>query len=103
MALALTIGGAGTTILLASQPAGLTVAPVTVDWEESSSLKHNNTKKHTSEPAASSAAAAPAAPSEPAAEPGPAAPETEPEEDDPMAGSAEEVDHENAAFPHFVQ
>ena len=53
MALALTIGGAGTTILLASQPAGLTVAPVTVDWEESSSLKHNNTKKHPSEPAAS--------------------------------------------------
>lgn len=44
MALALTIGGAGTTILLASQPAGLTVAPVTVDWEENSSLKHNNTK-----------------------------------------------------------
>ena len=50
MALALTIGGAGTTILLASQPAGLTVAPVTVDWEESSSLKHNNTKKHTLRP-----------------------------------------------------
>lgn len=141
MALALTIGGAGTTILLASQPAGLTVAPVTVHWEESSSLKRNNTKKYTSEPAASStaeepaaaedeaaeqeqpaasvsapaasvttaepaassAAAAPAAPSEPAAEPGPAAPETEPEEDDPRAGSAEEMDHENAAFPHFVQ
>lgn len=61
MALALTIGGAGTTILLASQPAGLTVAPVTVDWEESSSLKHNNTKKHTSEPAASSTAEEPAA------------------------------------------
>ena len=68
MALALTIGGAGTTILLASQPAGLTVAPVTVDWEESSSLKHNNTKKHTSEPAASSTAEEPAAAEDEAAE-----------------------------------
>ena len=68
MALALTIGGAGTTILLASQPAGLTVAPVTVDWEESSSLKHNNTKKHPSEPAASSAAEEPAAAEDEAAE-----------------------------------
>ena len=68
MALALTIGGAGTTILLASQPAGLTVAPVTVDWEESSSLKHNNTKKHTSEPVASSTAEEPAAAEDEAAE-----------------------------------
>ena len=68
MALALTIGGAGTTILLASQPAGLTVAPVTVDWEESSSLKHNATKKHPSEPAASSTAEEPAAAEDEAAE-----------------------------------
>ena len=68
MALALTIGGAGTTILLASQPAGLTVAPVTVDWEESGSLKHNNTKKHPSEPAASSTAEEPAAAEDEAAE-----------------------------------
>ena len=30
MALALTVGGAGTTILLATQPAGLTVAPAAV-------------------------------------------------------------------------
>ena len=33
MALALTVGGAGTTILLATQPAGLTVAPAAVEWE----------------------------------------------------------------------
>ena len=61
MALALTIGGAGTTILLASQPAGLTVAPVTVDWGESSSPNRSNTKKHSSESAASSTAEEPAA------------------------------------------
>ena len=33
MALALTVGGASTTILLATQPAGLTVAPAAVEWE----------------------------------------------------------------------
>ena len=32
MALALTVGGASTTILLATQPAGLTVAPAAVEW-----------------------------------------------------------------------
>lgn len=33
MTLALTVGGASTTILLATQPAGLTVAPAAVEWE----------------------------------------------------------------------
>lgn len=129
MALALTLGGAGTTFLLASQPAGLTVAPVTVDWETSDHLKQTKEKPSASasstaeesavsepceetaesassiatepEAPASSAAAEPVA-EEPAAEPEPAAPETETPAD-PMAGSAAEVDHENAVFPHFQQ
>ena len=129
MALALTLGGAGTTFLLASQPAGLTVAPVTVDWETSDQLKQTKEKpsasasstaeesaisepcEETAEPAssiatepeapASSAAAEPVA-QEPAVEPEPAVPETETPAD-PMAGSAAEVDHENAVFPHFQQ
>ena len=129
MALALTLGGAGTTFLLASQPAGLTVAPVTVDWETSDHLKQTKEKpsasasstaeesavsepcEETAEPAssiatepeapASSAAAEPVA-EEPAVEPEPAVPETEMPAD-PMAGSAAEVDHENAVFPHFQQ
>lgn len=129
MALALTLGGAGTTFLLASQPAGLTVAPVTVDWETSDHLKQTKEKpsasasstaeesavsepcEETAEPAssiatepeapASSAAAEPVA-EEPAAEPEPAAPEAEMPAD-PMAGSAAEVDHENTVFPHFLQ
>ena len=129
MALALTLGGAGTTFLLASQPAGLTVAPVTVDWETSDHLKQTKEKpsasasstaeesavsepcEETAEPAssiapepeapASSAAAEPVA-EEPAAEPEPAVPEAETPAD-PMAGSAAEVDHENTVFPHFLQ
>ena len=65
MALALTVGGAGTTFLLATQPAGLTVAPVTIDWETSDSLKH---KKAAAESSASSTAESEACTSEPTAE-----------------------------------
>ena len=138
MALALTAGGAGTTFLLATQPAGLTVAPVNLDWETSSSLKHekkaasesssastseepactSEAEESTVEPAAastvrseeavsSSAASDPAetVPEEPAAESPvePEAPATEEPAADPMAGSDAETDHENAAFPHFLQ
>ena len=47
MALAVTVGGVGTTALLASQPVGLTVEPSTLQWESGSSTgsKKNETKK----------------------------------------------------------
>ena len=79
MALAIAVGGFGTTALLASQPAGLTVEP-----------------NETEAPAVSEAPAAPA--EETAA--APAAPEAAPA--DPMMGSIEELEQENN-FPSLQQ
>ena len=145
MALALTVGGASTTILLATQPAGLTVAPAAVEWEAPAislqpekSASTEAASESTAEASASSTAAeetapaqapassaavpvtpteveVPASSTEPAAEAPvekapaavpdetPAEPSAETPAADPMAGSAEENDHENALFPHFVQ
>ena len=36
MALAVTVGGVGTTALLANQPVGLTVEPAVLQWESES-------------------------------------------------------------------
>ena len=65
MALALTVGGASTTILLATQPAGLTVAPAAVEWEAPAislqpekSASTEAASESTAEASASSAAAA---------------------------------------------
>ena len=127
MAAAVTIGGAGTTFLLASQPAGLTVEPATLQSEVKLTLpklnqNKNNTKSETKaesttqeestassqEQTASStsvpvtkaentAATAPAKSTAPAEEP--AASEAAPS--DPMAGDASELEQENS-FPHFL-
>ena len=131
MALALTVGGARTTILLATQPAGLTVAPAAVEWEapaislqpeKSASTEAASERTAAQAPASSAAvpvtpteAEVPASSTEPAAEAPveeapaavpdetPAEPSAETPAADPMAGPAEENDHENALFPHFVQ
>ena len=124
MAAAITIGGAGTTFLLASQPAGLTVEPAALQTEgrvtlprfdhksDRSEAKAESTQPEESassqEQAAASTPAAPvtkaentAAPAEsaaPAAEPA-VQPEAVPS--DPMAGDASEIESENS-FPHFL-
>lgn len=124
MAAAITIGGAGTTFLLASQPAGLTVEPAALQTEgrvtlpkfdhksDRSEAKAESTQPEESassqEQAAASTPAAPvtktentAAPAEsaaPAAEPA-VQPEATPA--DPMAGDASEIEKENS-FPHFL-
>ena len=125
MAAAITIGGAGTTFLLASQPAGLTVEPAALQTEgrvtlpkfdhksDRSEAKAESTQPEESassqEQAAASTPAAPvtkaentaAAPAEsaaPAAEPA-VQPEAVPA--DPMAGDASEIENENS-FPHFL-
>ena len=125
MAAAITIGGAGTTFLLASQPAGLTVEPAALQTEgrvtlpkfdhksDRSEAKAESTQPEESassqEQAAASTPAAPvtkaentaAAPAEsaaPAAEPA-VQPEAVPS--DPMAGDASEIEKENS-FPHFL-
>ena len=125
MAAAITIGGAGTTFLLASQPAGLTVEPAALQTEgrvtlpkfdhksDRSEAKAESTQPEESassqEQAAASTPAAPvtkaentaAAPAEsvaPAAEPA-VQPEAAPA--DPMAGDASEIENENS-FPHFL-
>ena len=46
MALAIAVGGFGTTALLASQPAGLTVEPSALLWEGETDAAHS-TKKET--------------------------------------------------------
>ena len=114
MALALTVGGASTTILLATQPAGLTVAPAAVEWE-APAISLQPEKNASTEAASESTAEASASSTEPAAEAPvekapaavpdetPAEPSAETPAADPMAGPAEENDHENALFPHFVQ
>ena len=125
MALAIAVGGFGTTALLASQPAGLTVEPSALLWEGESDAAHStkkDNKKENSKPSktdsASSeaespaaAAAQPAAPSQngteaPAASEAPAAPAEaaytpaapEAAPADPMMGSIEELEQENR-FP----
>ena len=44
MALAIAVGGFGTTALLASQPAGLTVEPSALLWEGESNADHSTKK-----------------------------------------------------------
>lgn len=121
MAAAITIGGAGTTFLLASQPAGLTVEPAALQTEGRVTLPKFNHKSDKSEakaestqpeesassqeqaaastPAASVTkaenTAAPAESAAPAAEPA-VQPEAAPA--DPMAGDASEIEKENS-FP----
>ena len=127
MAAAIAVGGAGTTFLLASQPVGLTVEPAAQQWDVKFTLP--NSDKTTSsaaespaaseEPAASAQqevvtestssaitaeAASSAAPAQteasaPAEQPAETTPEAAPA--DPMAGTAEEIEHENS-LPHFV-
>ena len=130
MALAIAVGGFGTTALLASQPAGLTVEPSALLWEGETDAAHS-TKKETkknntetpkndsasseAESTAASAAqpsapsqsvkeepAAPAAPAAPAEETAaePAAPETAPSA--PMMGGIDELEQENG-FPRLQQ
>ena len=130
MALAIAVGGFGTTALLASQPAGLTVEPSALLWEGETDAAHS-TKKETkknntetpkndsasseAESAAASAAqpsapsqsvkeepAASAAPAAPAEETAaePAAPETAPSA--PMMGGIDELEQENG-FPRLQQ
>jgi len=53
MALAIAVGGFGTTALLASQPAGLTVEPSALLWEGETDAAHSTkkeTKKNNTEP-----------------------------------------------------
>ena len=130
MAAAIAVGGTGTTLLLASQPAGLTVEPAAQQWESKLTLPklHQSTSSAAAEaPAASAetpaaseetaqepAAESTAVPAEKAeeaaapaestsAEPEAAPDETVPEETpaDPMAGDASEIENENS-LPHFV-
>ena len=127
MAAAITVGGAGTTFLLASQPAGLTVEPAALRTEVKITLpKSSNDTKETTESAAESSAAseetaasqqdtastaAPVAKAESSAASAPAentfaaeAPAAAPEipaSSDPMAGDAAEIESENS-FPHFL-
>ena len=96
MALAIAVGGFGTTALLASQPAGLTVEPSALLWEGETDAAHSTkkeTKKNNTETpkndsasseaeSAAASAAQPSAPSqsvkeEPAASAAPAAPAEE--------------------------
>ena len=96
MALAIAVGGFGTTALLVSQPAGLTVEPSALLWEGETDAAHstkketkkNNTETPKNDSASSEAestaasAAQPSAPSqsvkeEPAASSAPAAPAEE--------------------------
>ena len=106
MALAIAVGGFGTTALLASQPAGLTVEPSALLWEGESNAAHS-TAASAAQPAAPSqneteapaVSEAPAAPAEETAA-SPAAPEAAPA--DPMMGSIEELEQENN-FPSLQQ
>ena len=130
MALAIAVGGFGTTALLVSQPAGLTVEPSALLWEGETDAAHstkketkkNNTETPKNDSASSEAestaasAAQPSAPSqsvkeEPAASAAPAAPaeetaaepaapETAPSA--PMMGGIDELEQENG-FPRLQQ
>ena len=130
MALAIAVGGFGTTALLVSQPAGLTVEPSALLWEGETDAAHstkketkkNNTETPKNDSASSEAestaasAAQPSAPSqsvkeEPAASAAPAAPaeetaaepaasETAPSA--PIMGGIDELEQENG-FPRLQQ
>ena len=45
MALAVAVGGVGTTALLAAQPVGLTVEPSTIQWEDDSTQTSTGAEK----------------------------------------------------------
>ena len=130
MALAIAVGGFGTTALLASQPAGLTVEPSALLWEGESNAAHStkkDDKKEAPKPSktdsasseaesTAASAAQPAAPSQneteaPAVSKAPAAPAEETAASpaaseaapaDPMMGSIEELEQENN-FPSLQQ
>ena len=130
MALAVAVGGVGTTALLAAQPVGLTVEPSTIQWEDDSTQTSTNQnqkkqeqKKPTvkaeseaateqpAEPKAESTAAsveekaesaAPSVSEAASSEAAPSEPAQEPAPADPMAGEGTGLEQENA-FPVFQQ
>ena len=51
MALAVTVGGVGTTALLANQPVGLTVEPAVLQWESESTATQKPNKNNPKKPA----------------------------------------------------
>ena len=131
MALAITVGGVGTTALLAAQPVGLTVEPSTIQWEGDSTQTNTNKnekKQEQKKPTvkAESEAARTEQPVEPEAESTAASVEekvesaapsvseaasseaasSEPAQEaapaDPMAGNGTQLDQENS-FPVFQQ
>ena len=130
MALAVAVGGVGTTALLAAQPVGLTVEPSTIQWEDDSTQNstHKNQKKQeqkkptvkaeseaaTERPAESKAestaasveekaeSAAPSVSEAASSEAAPSEPAQEPAPADPMAGDGTGLEQENA-FPVFQQ
>ena len=102
MALAIAVGGFGTTALLASQPAGLTVEPSALLWEGESNAAHStkkDDKKEAPKPLKTDSASSEAE-STAASAASPAAPEAAPA--DPMMGSIEELEQENN-FPSLQQ
>ena len=130
MALAVVVGGVGTTALLAAQPVGLTVEPSTIQWEDDSnqtSTNQNQKKQEqkkptvkaeseaaTEQPAESKAestaasveekaeSAAPSVSEAASSEAAPSEPAQEPAPADPMAGNGTGLEQENA-FPVFQQ
>ena len=130
MALAVAVGGVGTTALLAAQPVGLTVEPSTIQWEDDSTQTstHKNQKKQeqkkptvkaeseaaTEQPAESKSestaasveekagSAAPSVSEAASSEAAPSEPAQEPAPADPMAGNGTGLEQENA-FPVFQQ
>ena len=130
MALAVAVGGVGTTALLAAQPVGLTVEPSTIQWEDDStqtSTNQNQKKQEqkkptvkaeseaaTERPAESKAestaasveekagSAAPSVSEAASSEAVPSEPAQEPAPADPMAGEGTGLEQENA-FPVFQQ
>lgn len=130
MALAVAVGGVGTTALLAAQPVGLTVEPSTIQWEDDStqtSTNQNQKKQEqkkptvkaeseaaTEQPAESKAestaasveekagSAAPSVSEAASSEAAPSEPAQEPAPADPMAGDGTGLEQENA-FPVFQQ
>ena len=130
MALAVAVGGVGTTALLAAQPVGLTVEPSTIQWEDDSTQTstHQNQKKQeqkkptvkaeseaaTEQPAESKAestaasveekaeSAAPSVSEAASSEAAPSEPAQKPAPADPMAGDGTGLEQENA-FPVFQQ
>ena len=130
MALAVAVGGVGTTALLAAQPVGLTVEPSTIQWEDDSTQTstHQNQQKQeqkkpavkaeseaaTEQPAESKAestaasveekagSAAPSVSEAASSAAAPSEPAQKPAPADPMAGDGTGLEQENA-FPVFQQ